>query len=53
MDTLLALKLFVATVDCRGFSAAAGQLGLATSSGGRPGARVGRGARRWRCWPSS
>lgn len=32
MDKLLALKLFVATVDCRGFSAAARQLGLATSS---------------------
>jgi DNA-binding transcriptional LysR family regulator len=32
MDKLLALKMFVETVDARGFSAAARQLGVATSS---------------------
>ena len=32
MDKLLALRTFVATVRCGGFSAAARQLGLATSS---------------------
>ncbi len=32
MDKLLALKMFVATVDAKGFSAAARGLGLATSS---------------------
>ncbi|GLO31198.1 MULTISPECIES: LysR family transcriptional regulator [Pseudomonas] len=32
MDKLLAMKMFVATVDAQGFSAAARQLGLATSS---------------------
>ena len=32
MDKLLAMKMFVATVDAQGFSAAARRLGLATSS---------------------
>ena len=32
MDKLLALRTFVTTVRCGGFSAAARQLGLATSS---------------------
>lgn len=32
MDKLLAMKMFVQTVDCRGFSPAARQLGVATSS---------------------
>lgn len=32
MDKLLAMKMFVQTVDARGFSSAARQLGLATSS---------------------
>ncbi len=32
MDKLLALKMFVQAVDSKGFSSAARQLGLATSS---------------------